>query len=150
MHSPKSFECCMNNALVECCIYALGLSEEKKVNIFAFLAAHLSHMTFDLSLIPAGYLHSARMCHRCRAHVVLISFPKLSGWECSPTYNYLDVSVALNVTASQLCSSSCVGGVYSRSDTESPFQDAHLVTKDTCSFFHTVPLIFVLLQPSRF
>lgn len=122
--------------------------DQAKTNIFSFLAAHLSHMTFDLSLIPAGYLHSARMCRYRRAHVVLISSAELSGWECFPTYRCFDLSVALNVAVGQLCSSPCVGGVYNRSDIESPFQHPHVVTKDTCSFFSSLVLIFFSLPLS--
>lgn len=68
-------------------------------------------------------IHNAGMHSHWRAHVVLISIPGLSGWDCSPTHSFPVCQRPCMKPIGWFClsfSAGCVGGVYSRSDVVSP------------------------------
>lgn len=54
-------------------------------------------------------IHNAGMCSHWRAHVVLISIPTLSGWDCSPTHSFPVCQHPCMQPIGWLCSSSSAG-----------------------------------------
>lgn len=76
-------------------------------------------------------IHNAGMRSHWRAHVVLISIPALSGWDCSPTHSFAVCQHPCTKPIGWLPQLACVGGVYSRSDVVSPqatYWQRHLLT----------------------